>query len=243
MSTLDPRLNAIRPDLADASLEGLVDAQRFAQAERMQVMVPVASVRKAPRAAAMQLTQALMGERVKLFERKDGWSWVQLERDGYVGYVETAMLSGQIGTPTHRVAVPSTFIYPEASIKSQPAVLLTMNAQVAVTGADEKFARLTTGQFVHAEHLKPVAGGEHDFVTVAEMFRHVPYYWGASRCWGSIARASCNWHLKPADIRHRATATCRRRRWAQNCWSMISTACGAAIWYAGLGTSASCAMP
>lgn len=184
MTKLDPRLHAIRPDLADASLSGQVDASRFAEPKLMQVIEPVIGVHKAPRFDAMQLTQALMGETVKVYDEQEGWAWVQLERDGYVGYVNANALTASVVAPTHRVAVPSTFMYPEPNLKTQPAVGVTMNAQVAVVGGDEKFARLSSDRFIFAAHLKPVDVFEPDFVAVAEMFRHVPYYWGGKSVQG-----------------------------------------------------------
>jgi cell wall-associated NlpC family hydrolase len=178
MTMLDPRLHAYRQGLADAALRGKVEAQSFVTPRLMQVVEPLAPVHKAPRFDAMQTSQALMGETVKLFEETEGWAWVQLTRDGYVGYVNGNALSSQVLKPTHRVAVPSTFMYPEASLKSQPAVGLTLNAQVTVTAESGAFSRLSTGGFVFTAHLKAVDAFEDDFVAVAEMFRHVPYYWG-----------------------------------------------------------------
>jgi hypothetical protein len=90
-----------------------VEAERFVAPRLMQVVEPVVSVHAAPRFDAMQLTQALMGETVKLFHEEEGWAFVQLAADGYVGYVNGNALSPRIVTPTHRVAVPSTFLYPE----------------------------------------------------------------------------------------------------------------------------------
>ena len=184
MIKLDPRLNAFRPELADVSLQGRVEATSFIKPAPMQVIEPVIPVHKAPRFDAMQLTQALLGETVKVFSEEEGWAWVQLERDGYVGYVNSNALSSGIIGPTHRVAVPSTFLYPEPNLKSQPVIIVTMNAMVSVVGGDEKFARLSGGRFIYTKHLKPVDLCEPDFVAVAEMFRHVPYYWGGKSVQG-----------------------------------------------------------
>lgn len=184
MPKLDPRLNAIRPDLADARLKGQVEAAEFAEPTRMQVIEPVVPVQKSPRFDAMQLTQALLGETVKVFSHEEGWAWVQLERDGYVGYVNSNALSPDMTAPTHRIAVPSTFLYPEPNLKTQPVIAVTMNAMVTVVGGDEKFARLSNGRFAFAKHLKPAGTYEPDFVAVAEMFRHVPYYWGGKSVQG-----------------------------------------------------------
>jgi cell wall-associated NlpC family hydrolase len=51
-------------------------------------------------------------------------------------------------------------------------------------GGDEKFGQLSDGRFVFRGHVKPVASSEPDFVAVAEMFRHVPYYWGGKSVHG-----------------------------------------------------------
>lgn len=184
MMRIDPRLNAIRPDLADARLRGQVEAEEFAEPVRMQVIEAVIPVHKAPRFDAMQLTQALLGEMVKVFSHEEGWAWVQLERDGYVGYMNSNALTAEIKVPTHRIAVPSTFLYPEPNLKTQPVIIVTMNASVSVIGGDEKFARLSNGRFVFTKHLKPVEAYDTDFVAVAEKFRHVPYYWGGKSVQG-----------------------------------------------------------
>jgi cell wall-associated NlpC family hydrolase len=215
MIKLDPRLNAVRPDLADARLEGQVEAAAFVHPMRMQVIEALIPMCKAPRLDAMQLTQALLGETVKVFSQEEGWAWVQLERDGYVGYVSLNALSAEIATPTHRVAVPSTFIYPAPNLKSQPAFAVTMNALVTVNGGDEKFARLSNGGFIFTRHLKPVDAYEQDFVAVAEMFRHVPYYWGGKSvqgldCSGLVQlalEASGVTALRDSDMQEQALGT------------------------------------
>jgi cell wall-associated NlpC family hydrolase len=184
MSELDPRLHAFRPDLADRRLESLVKAERYADGTLMQIAAPLAALHRQPRFDAMQVTQALMGERLRVFENREDWAWGRLERDGYVGYLAAEALSEELTAPTHRVAVPASFAYPASDLKSQPAVMLPMNAMLAVAGGDEKFAHLADGRFVFARHLKPLVQWENDYVAVAEMFRHVPYCWGGKSVHG-----------------------------------------------------------
>jgi cell wall-associated NlpC family hydrolase len=184
MTNLDPRLHAYRPDLADAELAGKVEAERFVEPRLMQVVEPVVTVHKAPRFDAMQLSQALFGEQAKVFDEEEGWAWVQLVKDGYVGYVNGNALSPHVVAPTHRVCVPLTFMYPEANLKTLPAVPLTLNAQVTVAAENAAYSQLSNGRFVYTAHLKRIDEVEADFVTVAEMFRHVPYYWGGKSVQG-----------------------------------------------------------
>ena len=93
MTTLDRRLHAFRDDLADARLRGQVESPRFSEGVVEQVCVSVADVRRTPSPDSAVETQAMFGERVRVFEEHEGWCWVQLEADGYVGYVERAALS------------------------------------------------------------------------------------------------------------------------------------------------------
>lgn len=184
MNKLDPRLNAIRADLADARLGAAAGTARLIDGEARDVASPLLSLHREPRFDARIDTQALLGERVRVFETREGWAWLQLEKDGYVGYAALDDLAAPSGPLTHRVAVPSTFMFPAPDIKAQPVVTVTMNAEVSVLREDERFAHLANGRFIIARHLKPLGDHEADFVAVAEAFRHVPYLWGGKSVLG-----------------------------------------------------------
>jgi len=98
---LDRRRNAYRADLAAEALRGKVTAPRYAAGEARQVVNAAVPLREAPDAQARWATQALFGERVTVYEESSGWAWVQLLRDGYVGYLPAAGLSERIEAPTH----------------------------------------------------------------------------------------------------------------------------------------------
>lgn len=200
MTELDLRLNACRPDLADARLKGRVVAECFVEGRLMQVANPLVSLHKAPRFDAMLLTQAVMGEMLRVFDVREGWAFAQLERDGFVGYVSAEALSSHVTAPTHRVAVPATFLYPEPDIKSQPTTGVTMNATVTVTGGDEKFAQAASGHFVYRRHLKPVAEAENDFVAIAKLFLNAPYCWGGRSVHGLDCSALVQLSLEACGI-------------------------------------------
>ncbi len=183
-SSLDPRLHAFRPDLADEKLRGLVEAKSFVEAVPMRIAVPVAPVLKAPQADAVQTTQALLGEDCYLLESRDGFSWVQFKKDGYVGYVEERCLTAARPDHTHRVSVASTLAYPKADLRSRPPKILPLNAKVTVVGISGAYAELSTGAFVFTTHLAPIDTVKSDFVSVAEMFMHTPYLWGGKTVQG-----------------------------------------------------------
>lgn len=177
-STLDPRLNAYRPDLADERLKGKVDAPRYVAGERRQVSQPVAGLKAKPDAAAGLENEVLFGETVTAFDEADGWAWVQVARDGYVGYVHAAALSRQVRSTTHRVSSLGTFVYPAPDIKSAPRMHLSMNSELAVDGQQEQFLRLATGGWVIARHTVEATRHALDFVAIAERFIGTPYLWG-----------------------------------------------------------------
>jgi cell wall-associated NlpC family hydrolase len=188
MTALDRRLNAYRPDLADARLKGEVEAERFTEGEVAEVGVPVTDLRGAPRHDAGVDHQLLLGDRVRVFDRTEGWAWVQAERDGYVGYAPETDIGAPGPEPTHLVAVPRSFAYPVDDLKSSPALPLSLGCAVTVTGRTERrgteYATLATGASVIADHLRAVGEFAGDYVSVAETLELAPYLWGGTSGFG-----------------------------------------------------------
>ncbi|MEI9426555.1 C40 family peptidase [Mesorhizobium sp. Cs1299R1N3] len=182
MTAHDPRLHAFRSDLADARLKGEVAADRFVAGRPARISVPVADIRKAPTLDSGVNTQALFGDDVLVFEDREGWAWIQAERDGYVGYVADAMLGERDHAPTHIVSVPRTFLYPGPDLRFPIAGQLSMGSTVTVTGAAETrgthYALLPSGEALIAGHLRPIGEVAGDYVSVAETFLGTPYLWG-----------------------------------------------------------------
>ena len=77
----DPRLTPARGDLAAKYLEGKVEAARFVEGEEFEISEAIAPLRSGPSADAELATQALLGERVTIYDRNgEGFAWGQLER-------------------------------------------------------------------------------------------------------------------------------------------------------------------
>jgi cell wall-associated NlpC family hydrolase len=90
----------------------------------------------------------------------------------------TEGLAAALTTPTNRVAVLRTYLYPSPDIKTPPLALLSLNALLSVEAEKGRFIALKSGSFVIAEHTCKMSEHAHDFVDVALAFRGTPYLWG-----------------------------------------------------------------
>lgn len=185
---LDRRLNAFRPDLAAEALKGQVEAARFVRGEPASVVVPVAALRPFPDLGRGIDTELLHGESVRVFDRANGFAWVQADADGYVGYLPEEMI-GPAVEPTHRITAVRTFVYPEAELRKPPLRALSMGSLVTIIGDAEtrgtRYFLLAEGRAVIAAHCLPV--GEpmaQDYVSVATKFVETPYLWGGRSGFG-----------------------------------------------------------
>lgn len=180
-STLDRRLHAFRPDLADTALKGQVEAVRFVPGEPAQVIVPVAALRPLPDPARGIDTELLIGETVRVFDRADGWAWVKADEDGYVGYLPEAHI-GPVDVPTHRIIVPRSFLYPEPELRKPHVAVLSMGSRVKIVAEAETrgnhYHVLADGTAVMSSHCRPVSENLEDYVGIATRFIETPYLWG-----------------------------------------------------------------
>ena len=182
---LHPRLTPARPDLAARHLEGKVAAGRFVDGEAREVIEPQVPLRRLPAPDVLLDTEALMGERVTIYETSDeGWAWGQLDADGYVGFMPANGLAAPGPAPTHRVSALRTLVFPAPSLKLPPIGALPLGARVAVLRTEGRFAVTASGGCVPVQHLASADSREPDFVAVAERFLGTPYLWGGKTSLG-----------------------------------------------------------
>lgn len=187
----DRRLTPANERVAAEHLRGVVDAAAYSKGAARQVSVPVADLLRAPHGRRER--QVVSGEPLTVYEDRDGWSFVQLGRDGYVGYVQ----STQLGTPeetTHRVHTRTTHLYPEPDLKSHEIAALSHMSRVTVLGEDGRFAKVADG-YVPRSHLTPLSDRAADPVTEAETYLGTPYLWGGNSGFGidcsGLVQAAC----------------------------------------------------
>lgn len=178
-AALDPRLTAVRRDLADIRLRGAVAAERFVEGAPMRVVAPSVGLWSRPDAASPRAATLLMGEPVTVFERAEGWAWAQSAVDGYVGYAPAdAFAAGWLDhARTATVAALRTHLYSAPDLKTAPAAWAPLGARLAAEDRVENgFRALSGGVWAFDKHLAPAPAA--DWVAVAEAFLGAPYLWG-----------------------------------------------------------------
>jgi len=186
--TLDRRLHAFRPDLAEEGLRGRVEAERFVAGVGARVSVAVAALRPQPDLSKGIDTELLRGEDVTVFDRRDGWCWVKAKSDGYVGYLPETAVSESASEPTHIVVPQRTPVYGEPELRKPAIGALSMGSRVRVTGMAEArgnhYVVLDDGTALFAAHVRPIAEVAGDYVAVAARFLETPYLWGGRSGFG-----------------------------------------------------------
>ncbi|MBS1180231.1 MAG: ykfC [Proteobacteria bacterium] len=182
--TPDRRTTFARPDLADAALAGRVAAERYAEARPARIAAPLAGIRREPRFDCPLDSEAIHGEAIRVLDVDDeGWAFVQIDRDGYVGYVSAEALSFLLPEPTHTVTALRSFAFSGSDLKLPVAYPLVQGARVTVVGEVERrnlvYALLADGTATVMKHLSAVGGPPaNDFVAVAAAYVGTPYLWG-----------------------------------------------------------------
>ena len=152
------------------------------------VNVAFTELREHPDPACAIDTQLMFGEIVKVHDIRDGWAWVQADRDRYVGWLEASVLVHEPKPATHLVSVPRTFFYPGPDLKLPHKGMRSMGSALRVVGETETrgthYALLETGEAVVAGHIRPIDQNDEDFVTVAGYLMHTPYLWAGTTAFG-----------------------------------------------------------
>ncbi len=151
---------------------------------RFQVSAGVAAIRRSPEPDSEMTSQALHGELLTLFEERDGFGLVQLDRDAYVGWADMDALSAPVIAPNRRVAALRTYVFAEPDLKSAPRFLISRGGLVVAGEAEGRFVRCERAGWIVADHLCQLQDWALDPAAVAEGYVGAPYLWGGCESLG-----------------------------------------------------------
>jgi len=196
---LDRRINAVRGDLADISLAGVLFAPHYAKAEPMQCSANAAFLRESGAHDAPAVSQLLSGEIFHLLDVTGDWAWGFCDNDAYVGYVERSALDAHPAPTTHRVVALNAPLFTQADIKSP--VIAQLPAGALVGGEVEGDFIATAKGYLHTRHALSIANAELDWVTEAEKQIGQPYVWGGRGAGGIDCSGLVQLALGQAGVR------------------------------------------
>ena len=197
------------PQLADARLRGQVEAAQFVDgvAEAGRAALGAAPHAARPTRRPSTASSSSASASASSATSSGGWSWVQNETDGYVGFVRTDAIGPLPPEPTHRVTALRTFVYPGPDMKLPPTASLSIGSRIALAGTIEtrgtrfRLDRRAAARPIVACHVAPLdAPPEPDYVAVAERFLNVPYLWGGRTSIGLDCSALVQLALMAAGI-------------------------------------------
>lgn len=171
----DPRIVAIRPDLADIAVAGTHFAPHYAAPMMMSGALPAAAIRSAPSLDAEQTSELLFGEGFALLDLTGGWAWGYCLADHYVGYLAADALGAPIA-PTHRVDMIEAMLHSAPDAASGGPAVLPRGALVMGTAEGEWLS--TAHGYLPLAALVEVGREHDDPAAVAEAMIGTPYLWG-----------------------------------------------------------------
>lgn len=173
---LDPRIHAVRKDVADIALADRVFAPHYAKPLLHACLGATVTMRAAPSHDAIAVSELLRGEAFAVVDASGDWAWGYSLHDGYVGYVPVDAI-GPLVDPTHIVATPAALVFATSSIKAPVVERLPMGVRLTISAADGDFHKVEGG-FIHQRHLATLGALDSDYVSVAARLTGVPYLWG-----------------------------------------------------------------
>ncbi|HDZ82608.1 MAG TPA: NLP/P60 hydrolase [Roseobacter sp.] len=145
-----------------------------------QVISAITELRQHPRGPRER--QSLFGDELTILDEFGPWSYVQLTKDNYCGYMQSTAIGPQ--TPaTHCVSARATHAYSQPDFKSADRSSLSFASRITVQDETARFAKTSLG-YIPLQHLTLLTETSSDPAAIAHVFLGTPYLWGGNSSWG-----------------------------------------------------------
>ena len=192
-SVTQPQLIACNGRVADLRLKGKVEAERYIKGTPAHICKTLADLCSAPNGGRQR--QLVFGDRVLIYEKGSKMSFVQSQKDGYVGYVSNSELCETPISFTHNVIAPLCHLYEDPNIKAREMMTLTMGAKIVCNKSKNGFTQTQEG-WIKTNMIRKQGENLVDPVTVAERLLNAPYLWGGNSAMGidcsGLIQLSCH---------------------------------------------------
>jgi cell wall-associated NlpC family hydrolase len=180
---LDPRLNAIRDDLADRNLSRDVVAPRYADGKPARVKSGIAAVWRDSGESEID-TYFYYGESITVFDRVGDYFWCQSGFDRYVGYVRCDSVDTASSVAgSHVVGSMGSYRYEKPDLRSRVVDFLPRHARLRVVESDivtrgSRYVRLSDETYLLESCITKEPPRSRDIADAAAKYLGCPYLWG-----------------------------------------------------------------
>lgn len=147
----------------------------------MRIGTQTANIHASANTNSETTSQALLGEHVKVLKVENLWSHIELQTDGYKGFVENHFLVDDSANSTHRVINKFTPLFDKPDIKSPVKKMAPLASELTLQACDnDQFLRTNEQYYVWKYHTRAMGGtSDGQMVDTAQsLFLGSPYLWG-----------------------------------------------------------------
>lgn len=172
----DPRLIPATDRIALSSLRGVLERPAYTEGKPARVTKSLCDLYDAPDGRRQR--QVVYGAGMTVIDTRDEWAFVQMELDGYCGWLHESLLDSELAPVTHRISAPSSHAYMIPDMKHPALFTMPIGARLSVTEVVNGFARLHSGGYVPVQHISEQPSSYP--AEVAESLLGTPYLWGGN---------------------------------------------------------------